>query len=174
MKQKKFHLGMGVIYVILSVWAMTTIYPIVWVVLNSFKDKKRIVSDSFSLPLGEKFSMANYQLAFEKLDIFGAYRNSLIISFSVAFVVIILAGMASYGLVRYEFRGKILEQHGHCRYDVPSVCHDCSGVPHDEHVGYRQHAGFVEVDSGNRASADCGKYVLCHRGAERVYQGASH
>lgn len=106
MKEKKFHPGMGVIYVLLSLWALTTVYPIIWVVLNSFKDKKIIVSDSFSLPLGEKFSMANYQLAFEKLDIFGAYRNSLIISFSVSAIVIILAGMAAYGLVRYEFKGK--------------------------------------------------------------------
>ena len=50
--------------------------------------------------------MANYQLAFERLDIFGAYRNSLIISLSVAVVVILLAGMASYALVRYTFKGK--------------------------------------------------------------------
>ena len=74
--------------------------------INSFKDKKIIVSDSFSLPSGAKFSMANYKLAFERLDVLGAYRNSLIISFSVAVVVILLAGMASYALVRYTFRGR--------------------------------------------------------------------
>lgn len=108
MNKKKFHPGRAAVYTLLSIWALTTIYPIVWVILNSFKDKKIIVSDSFSLPFGAKFSMDNYTLAFEKLDIFGAYRNSLIISFSVAAIVILLAGMASYGLVRYAFRGKSL------------------------------------------------------------------
>lgn len=106
MKKKKFQPGQIGAFTLLSLWALTTIYPIFWVVLNSIKDRKIIVSDSFSLPIGEKFSMANYQLAFERLDIFGAYRNSLIISLSVAVVVILLAGMASYALVRYTFKGK--------------------------------------------------------------------
>lgn len=108
MKKKKFQPGQIGAFALLSLWALTTIYPIFWVVLNSIKNRKIIVSDSFSLPIGEKFSMANYQLAFERLDIFGAYRNSLIISLSVAVVVILLAGMASYALVRYTFRGRNL------------------------------------------------------------------
>lgn len=108
MKKKKFQPGQIGAFALLSLWALTTIYPIFWVVLNSIKNRKIIVSDSFSLPIGEKFSMANYQLAFERLDIFGAYRNSLIISLSVAVVVILLAGMASYALVRYTFKGRSL------------------------------------------------------------------
>ncbi|CUX26701.1 carbohydrate ABC transporter permease [Clostridium sp. C105KSO13] len=108
MKKKKLHPGQAGIFVLLSLWALTTIYPIIWVVLNSFKDKKIIVSDSFSLPLGKRFSMDNYRLAFERLDVFGAYRNSLIISITVALVVIVLAGMAAYVLVRYTFLGRNL------------------------------------------------------------------
>ena len=40
-------------YVLLGFWAITTIYPFVWVLLNSFRKKGLIISDSFSLPLGE-------------------------------------------------------------------------------------------------------------------------
>lgn len=50
------------------------------------------------------FTLANYRTAFERLSIFSAYRNSMIISTSVAVIVIVLAGMASFGLVRYEFK----------------------------------------------------------------------
>lgn len=106
MKKRRISFGQVAAFLFLSLWALTTIYPIIWVMINSFKDKKIIVSDSFSLPSGAKFSMANYKLAFERLDVLGAYRNSLIISFSVAVVVILLAGMASYALVRYTFRGR--------------------------------------------------------------------
>ena len=39
-------------YVLLSFWALTTIYPFIWVILNSFRRKGLIISDSFSLPGG--------------------------------------------------------------------------------------------------------------------------
>lgn len=95
-----------VIYVLLSLWALTTIFPFFWVINNSFKQRSIIISDSFSLAVGDKFTMANYQLAFERVNIFGAYLNSLLISCTVTLVVVVLAGLASYGLSRYEFRGK--------------------------------------------------------------------
>ncbi len=103
-KKRKLSLGTSLIYVVLSIWALTTIYPILWVVLNSFKVKDKIMVDSFALPVGEMFTTANYEMAFDRLGIFSAYRNSLVISASVAAIVILLAGMASFALVRYNFR----------------------------------------------------------------------
>ena len=101
---KKISLGSVVIYSVLGFWALTTIYPIFWVIINSFKAKGEILSNSFALPTGAMFTLANYRTAFERLSIFSAYRNSMIISTSVAVIVIVLAGMASFGLVRYEFK----------------------------------------------------------------------
>lgn len=71
---------------------------------ESFKDKKHIMSDAFSLPFGDLFTLGNYAEAFEKVDILSAYRNSIIISGAVAVLVILMAGMASFALVRYRFR----------------------------------------------------------------------
>lgn len=104
--KKKFSIGYPLIYTVLILWALTTIYPIFWIVMNSFKDKKYIVSDSFSLPIGSLFTLDNYKLAFEKMNIFGAYFNSIVISCTVAAAAILLAGFASYALVRYEFKGR--------------------------------------------------------------------
>ena len=103
-KKKKGSLQTGLIYIILIVWALTTIYPILWVIMNSFKDKKHIMSDAFSLPFGDLFTLGNYAEAFEKVDILSAYRNSIIISGAVAVLVILMAAMASFALVRYRFR----------------------------------------------------------------------
>ena len=103
-KKKKGSLQTGLIYIILIVWALTTIYPILWVIMNSFKDKKHIMSDAFSLPFGDLFTLGNYAEAFEKVDILSAYRNSIIISGAVAVLVILMAGLASFALVRYRFR----------------------------------------------------------------------
>lgn len=96
------------IYIVLIFWSVTTIYPIFWVISNSFKDKKMIMSDAFSLPLGKLFTTANYTDAFSKMNILNAYKNSIIISGCVAAVVILLAGMASFALVRYSFKGSKL------------------------------------------------------------------
>lgn len=108
MKKKKVSVSQIIIYILLSLWALTTIYPIVWVVQNSFKAKNAIVSNSFSLPIGELFTFSNYKTAFKSMNIGNAYMHSLVISISVCVVVVLLAGMASYGLVRYNFKGRAL------------------------------------------------------------------
>lgn len=105
---KKVKFSQIVIYTILSFWALTTLYPFIWVILNSFRDKGLIRSHSFSIPTGEAFTLENYQVAFERVDIFGAYKNSLILSSAVTIMVILIAGFAAYGLARYEFRGRKL------------------------------------------------------------------
>ena len=103
-QKKKFSAGMAAIYLVLAFWALTTIYPIFWVIINSFKAKGEILSNSFAIPVGKMFTLANYRTAFDRLNIFSAYRNSMIISLTVAGVVILLAGMASFALVRYDFK----------------------------------------------------------------------
>ena len=106
MKNKKFSLSSVIIYILLIIWSLTTIYPIIWVIQNSFKGKDKILGDSFSLPLGEMFTMASYRKAFGSMNILCAYKNSIFISTVVAVTVLILAGMASFALVRYSFKLK--------------------------------------------------------------------
>ena len=109
MKQgKRKNLWMIPVYALLILWALTTIYPLIWVALNSFKAKDRILSDSFSVPVGSLFTFANYKRAFDRVPIMNAYANSLILSGSVTVLVMLLAGMASFALVRYVFKGRKL------------------------------------------------------------------
>jgi len=105
-KKKKRQYWMVPVYLILGIWALSTIYPLVWVALNSFKVKTEIVSNSFSLPLGELFTLANYKRAFDRVPILGAYLNSILLSGTVTLVVMALAGLASFALVRFEFKGR--------------------------------------------------------------------
>lgn len=105
-RKRKPFLGISITYIVLTVWGLTTCYPIIWVIMNAFKNRKYILSDSFSIPLGHLFTMDNFKLAFDKVDILGAYRNSIIISGTVMFVVMLLGGLAAYAMVRYDFFGK--------------------------------------------------------------------
>jgi raffinose/stachyose/melibiose transport system permease protein len=78
------------------------------VIINSFRQRGEIRSDSFSIPWPwtDSFTLDNYQTAGERSDFANAYVNSLVISITVTFFVVLLAGLAAYGLVRYEFKGK--------------------------------------------------------------------
>lgn len=106
MSKKKADLAKVLIYVVLCLWAISTVYPFIWVILNSFRQKGLILSDSFSLPLGDAFSLDNYRTAMERSDFGNAYLNSILISGSVTVFVVIFAGLAAYGMCRYRFKGR--------------------------------------------------------------------
>ena len=92
-------------YVVLTFWALTTLYPFVWVVLNSFRERGLIRKDSFSIPLpGGGLTMENYAKAMGRFDFGNAYINSLLISIVVTVAVVLIAGFAAYGMVRFRFR----------------------------------------------------------------------
>ena len=102
---KKFTPAKAGTYAVLTFWALTTLYPFVWVILNSFRERGLIRKDSFSIPLpGNGFTMGNYNKAMERFDFGSAYMNSLIVSIAVTIAVVLIAGFAAYGLVRFRFK----------------------------------------------------------------------
>ena len=109
MKVRKKTASNAAIYACLIIWAMTTVYPFIWVTLNSLREKGLIRKDSFSVPLpGNGLTMDNYLTALDRFDFLSAYANSLIVSGCVTLLVVLIAGLAAYGLARYRFRERKL------------------------------------------------------------------
>ena len=104
MRRKKLSVGMLVVYIILIFWAALTIFPFVWVVMNSFKPSAEVLRSSFALPY--EFTFMNYENAFGKLNVLNAYKNSFLISGCVTVGVMILSALMSFGMTRYQFKGK--------------------------------------------------------------------
>lgn len=46
----------ALIYVLLTLWALTTLFPFIWVINNSFKDSSLVVSDSFTPSIKKVYS----------------------------------------------------------------------------------------------------------------------
>lgn len=103
-KHKKVKISNIIIYVILIIWALLTIFPFVWVLINSFKPSAEVLRSSFSLP--QEFTWGNYENAFSKLNVLTAYKYSFIISGTVTIGVMIFASLMAFGLTRYRFKGK--------------------------------------------------------------------
>ena len=59
-----------VTYLILIVWGITTVYPFLWVIVNSFKERGAIRADSFSIVCrwSQNFTHVNYESAMQRSD----------------------------------------------------------------------------------------------------------
>ncbi len=104
--KKKISIPYIIIYLILILWGITTVFPFLWVIINSFKPSREVLTSSFSLP--KEFTLDNYINAFTRQNILVSYKNSLVISGSVTVGVMILASMMAFAMTRYKFRGKAL------------------------------------------------------------------
>lgn len=90
------------VYVILSAWAITTIFPLVWVLLNSFKQSSDIITNTFNIPTDP--TLENYINAFGTINIGKSYVNSFIMSGSVVFFTLFFGGLAAFVMSRMRFR----------------------------------------------------------------------
>jgi raffinose/stachyose/melibiose transport system permease protein len=104
--RKTFKISNLFIYLVLILWAATTVFPFLWIINNSFKPSREVVNTSFALPI--QFTLDNYRNAFDNLNILVAYKNSLVISGTVTVAVMLLASMMAFAMTRYRFRGKEL------------------------------------------------------------------
>jgi len=102
--KKRFKISSLFIYLALSLWGLTTIFPFLWIINNSFKPSREVLNSSFALP--KSFWLDNYKNAFDNLNVLSAYKNSLIISGSVTICVMLLGTMMAFAMTRYKFKGK--------------------------------------------------------------------
>ncbi len=90
------------LYMILSV--TIALFPIVWVIMSSFKTNREIFTSGLSLP--ETFSFTGYQQALDISPIPKFFVNSLIISVISTAINVFAISMAAYVFARVNFRGK--------------------------------------------------------------------
>lgn len=67
-------------YLFMALCVLVALFPIVWVVLSSFKTNREILSNGLQLP--STFSFSGYKQALEMAPILKFFVNSLIVSFA--------------------------------------------------------------------------------------------
>jgi raffinose/stachyose/melibiose transport system permease protein len=92
------------IYFILIFWGLTTIAPMLWVLLNSFKSSSEILSNALSLPSKINFNNFSALDTYSQINLPKGFLNSLIISGSAVSLVLVFGGMAAFVLARFNFR----------------------------------------------------------------------
>lgn len=86
----------------LTVSMMFLLYmvPFVLIFINSFKQKRDIITGPLSLHAEKGYSFENYVTAFIKMDFLRAFGNSLLITGLSTLLVIILSSMVGYYFTR--------------------------------------------------------------------------
>ena len=86
-------------HAILCVWALVVIFPLYIMVINSFKDKRSIYTNTFGLP--EQWNLSNYTDVLASGDFLIYFINSLIVVLLSLFLMLILGSVASYALAQW-------------------------------------------------------------------------
>ncbi len=86
--------------------AITCLYPLLWIVVSSFKTQDIIFKDISLIP--HQFHFENYINAWREGGFGRNFLNSIIYTVSVVFGIVIVASLAAYAFARLRFRGRAL------------------------------------------------------------------
>ena len=101
MKRKKATISGVVKYVLLSVYAMVTVFPLFWTFTNSFRTNNQIFSTTVLLP--ESFTyLVNYTNILKE-NILGAYWNSFSLTVTTLVIMLLCVIPAAFLMSQYRF-----------------------------------------------------------------------
>lgn len=109
MKEKRI-VSAVVYHVVILIVGIVMIYPLVWMVMSSFKETSTIFTTAGSL-IPETFTLENYingWKGFAKITFGTFFRNSIFISVVATVGTVISSAFVAYGFARFKFRGKTL------------------------------------------------------------------
>ena len=97
-KSWKYQLFTIVKYLFLTIMAVISLYPFIWVLISSFKDNNSIFGDPFGLP--KELLIENYREVWEGADVGRNFLNSMFVCLVTLVILIMITSMGSYILTR--------------------------------------------------------------------------
>jgi ABC-type glycerol-3-phosphate transport system permease component len=104
---KKFSvtLSRGVILFLLTVCAVVSITPIIWLIAATLKNSSDIFHYTFFPPLSH-FTLENYKTLFTDSPFFRYAMNSVFVTCVGVTIQLFFASLAGFALSKYDFKGK--------------------------------------------------------------------
>ena len=92
-----------VVYAIMVIFTVLTIYPILWLVLQSFKTNTTyLTTNKLSFP--SSLYLGNYAFVMNQGNFFGFFKNSLIYTSVTVAVVVVLSNMAGFAFAKLNYK----------------------------------------------------------------------
>lgn len=94
------------IFLALVILAASNLFPLLFVFVNSLKDRTEYLKNPFNLPNFKQLAWGNYETMISQFQIFKLFGNTLIISLLTIFFLLALGIVASYAFAKLKFIGK--------------------------------------------------------------------
>lgn len=95
-------------HTILITYTLIALFPVVVILINSFKTRKAIFRSPLSLPDSESFSLIGYETVIKQGDFVLYFQNSLIVTVVSLTMILLFGAMAAFALAEYRFRLNLL------------------------------------------------------------------
>ena len=104
MKKTRKKITNGIIFIIVAVYAVVSVYPLIWVILQSFKSESQFLQSIWSLPSSLHFE--NYQTAFTtgKLGLY--FFNTVKNTAATLVVDLVLITLAAFAISKLKMKFK--------------------------------------------------------------------
>lgn len=96
------------IYFFILTTIIISVFPVVWVILSSFKTNAEILNGAYVMPSSLQTGIEAYKYLFDKYDFFGYFLNSLKVTAISTVVSLVFYSMAGYVLAKFRFPGRNL------------------------------------------------------------------
>lgn len=94
-----------IVYCILILFSLLTLFPLMWILSSSFKHPSEIYATP-PVWIPKSPTLSNYIQVLMKSSIPRAFLNSLEVGVMVALYSLVIGGFSAYAFSRYKFRGK--------------------------------------------------------------------
>ena len=95
---------MGFVHLALMLYTLIAIAPVAIVVMNSFKTRRGIFNEPLMPPSLETASLAGYRMVASQGNFLLYFQNSMIVTVTSLFLVLLFGAMAAFALSEYRFR----------------------------------------------------------------------
>lgn len=93
---------------ILTLYSIIALFPVVMILINSFKTRKGIFGAPFTLPNAETFSLVGYETVMQRAAFPTYFLNSATITLVALVLTLFIGAMAAFALSEYDFPGNAL------------------------------------------------------------------
>ncbi len=105
MRRSRDHLSSTAIHTVLLAWTLLALFPLILILINSFKTRKAIFGDALGLPIGKSMSLKGYESVISNSDFPMFFGNSLTVTCVSLFFILLFGAMAAHAVSEYEFKG---------------------------------------------------------------------
>lgn len=101
-RHRKISIGKIIFYAVLIALSVTCLYPLIWLILNSFKNNSELFNDPWDITANPV--LENYKTAWIAGKIGVSFFNSVFVSVVSMLITIIIASMAAFAITRLKWK----------------------------------------------------------------------